>query len=44
MSILYHSLPLRACTNANVPVGLTIDCDLCGVEEAIDDRVDEGEP
>ena len=42
MSILYHSVPLGAC--ANVPVGLTIDCDLCGVEEAIDHGVDKREP
>ncbi len=42
MSILYHSVPLRG--RANAAVGLKIECDLCGVEEAIDDRVDEGEP
>ncbi len=42
MSILYHSVARRVCANA--AVSLRIDCDLCGVEEAIDDGVDEGEP
>ena len=42
MSILYHSVARRVCANA--AVGLKIDCNLRGVEEAIDDRVDEGEP
>ena len=42
MSILYHSVGLRGCANAAVRI--TLDCDLRGVEEAIDDGVDEGEP